>query len=140
MGSLFTVLSVGMHGAGMSEVSTGDNLVFEATGKPSLIDLGIALTRPFGTMAWQGHYGEGPVQFEFVRAHHRQLWMLLPSDDGLAECRAALLRSIQAGRFPLELLIPDKLSPGSAGGFFEQVIRKGSGDSKSPAIAWGVIA
>ena len=203
VGSLFTVLSVGLYGVNMAGVSTGDSVVviglgtvglgaaaaaaargarvvgvdprercrtvarrlgawetvqpdgkdsaaqarsivgeagadfvFEATGKPTLIDLGIALTRPFGTLVWQGHYGEGAVQFEFVRAHHKQLRMLFPCDDGLTECRAALLRSVQAGRLPVELLITDRLTPADAAGFFGQVSRKGSGDSISPVIAW----
>jgi 2-desacetyl-2-hydroxyethyl bacteriochlorophyllide A dehydrogenase len=203
VGSLFTVLSVGLYGVNMAGVSTGDSVVviglgtvglgvaaaaaargarvvgvdprercrtvarrlgawetvqpdgkdsaaqvrsivgeagadfvFEATGKPALIDLGIALTRPFGTLVWQGHYGEGPVQFEFVRAHYKQLRMLFPCDDGLTECRAALLRSVHDGRLPVELLITDRLTPADAAGFFGQVSRKGSGDSISPVIAW----
>lgn len=203
VGSLFTVLSVGLHGVDMAGVSTGDSVVviglgtvglgvtaaaaargarvvgvdprercrtvarrlgaqetvqpdgkdsaaqvrsivgeagadfvFEATGKPALIDLGIALTRPSGTLVWQGHYGEGPVQFEFVRAHHKQLRMLFPCDDGLTECRAALLRRVRDGQLPVELLITDRLTPANAAGFFGQVSREGSGDSISPVIAW----
>jgi 2-desacetyl-2-hydroxyethyl bacteriochlorophyllide A dehydrogenase len=114
----------------------GADFVFEATGHKSLIDLGVELTRPFGTLVWQGHYGEGPVQFKFVRAHHKQLRMLFPCDDGLAESRAALLRSVRGGRLPVELLITDRLSPAEAAGFFGHVSRKGSGDSISPVIAW----
>jgi hypothetical protein len=62
--------------------------------------------------------------------------MLFPCDDGLTECRAALLRSVQDGRLPVELLITDRLTPADAAGFFGQVSRKGSGDSISPVIAW----
>jgi threonine dehydrogenase-like Zn-dependent dehydrogenase len=115
------------------------DFVFEATGKASLIDLGIALTRPFGTLIWQGHYGEGPVEFEFVRVHHKQLRMLFPCDDGLAECRAALLRSVQDGLLPVELLITDRLSPANAAGFFAGLPER----QRAPAIAdhrMGVIA
>jgi len=203
VGSLFTVLSVGLHGVDMAGVSMGDSvvviglgtiglgvvaaaaargarvvgvdlrercctvarrlgawetvrpdgadtatlvrsitgqagadIVFEATGHRSLIDVGIALTRPQGTLVWQGHYGEGPVEFEFVRAHHKQLRMLFPCDDGLTECRAALLRSVRDGRLPVELLITDRLGPAEAAAFYGQVSRQGSGDSISPVISW----
>lgn len=116
--------------------AAGADFVFEATGRRELIDLGITLTRPSGTLVWQGHYGEGTVGFEFVRAHHKQLHMLFPCDDGLEECRAALLRSVQDGRLPAELLITDRLSPDEAAEFFGAVSRKGSGDSISPIIRW----
>ncbi|MCU1491276.1 MAG: Alcohol dehydrogenase, zinc-binding domain protein, partial [Acidimicrobiaceae bacterium] len=61
---------------------SGADFVFEATGLPHLVDFGIALTRPFGAFVWQGHYGEGPVAFDFVRAHHKRLRMFFPCDDG----------------------------------------------------------
>jgi 2-desacetyl-2-hydroxyethyl bacteriochlorophyllide A dehydrogenase len=114
----------------------GADFVFEATGHRSLIDLGIALTRPFGTFVWQGHYGDGPVPFEFVRAHHKRLRMFFPCDDGLAECRAALLRSVESGMLPVDALITDRLSPAEAVSFFAAVRAEGSGDSISPIIAW----
>ena len=115
---------------------SGADFVFEATGRRALVELGIALTRPSGTLVWQGHYGEGPVEFEFVRAHHKQLRMLFPCDDGLKKSRAALLRSVQDGRLPVELLITDRLSPEEAAEFFSAVSRNGSGDSISPIIRW----
>lgn len=114
----------------------GADFVFEATGHRSLIDLGIALTRPFGTFVWQGHYGDGPVPFEFVQAHHKRLRMFFPCDDGFAECRAALLRSVGSGTLPADALITERLSPAEAATFFAAVRDKGSGESVSPLIAW----
>jgi threonine dehydrogenase-like Zn-dependent dehydrogenase len=114
----------------------GADFVFEATGRRSLVDPAIALTRPFGTFVWQGHYGDGPVPFEFVQAHHRRLRMLFPCDDGLVECRAALLRSIAIGALPAHELITDRLGPEQAPAFFAGVREHGSSESISPIIAW----
>lgn len=118
----------------------GADFVFEASGHRSLIDLGVALTRPYGTFIWQGHYGDGAVPFNFVQAHHKRLRMFFPCDDGLAECRAALLRSVACGMLPAGALITDRLSPAQAASFFTAVRAQGSGDAVSPVIAWGVRA
>jgi 2-desacetyl-2-hydroxyethyl bacteriochlorophyllide A dehydrogenase len=116
--------------------AAGADFVFEATGQAALIDAAIALVKPFGTFVWQGHYGEGQVSFEFVKAHEKRLRMVFPCDDGLGEVRAALLRNIDSGSLRTDGLITDRLSPEQAPTFFQRVRDNGSGESISPVIRW----
>ena len=88
--------------------------VFESTGLPELVDVGIGLCRPFGTFVWQGHYGSGRAHFDFLPAHHKRLKMIFPRDDGFAEYRAAVMRSIERGS--LMLVDPNHGPPVALGG------------------------
>ncbi len=69
--------------------SNGADFVFESTGRPDCVDMGIRLCRPFGCFVWQGNYGDGQISFEFLEAHHRRLRMVFPCDDGYRPYRKA---------------------------------------------------
>jgi 2-desacetyl-2-hydroxyethyl bacteriochlorophyllide A dehydrogenase len=114
----------------------GADYVFEATGLPELVDIGIGLTRPFGTFVWQGHYGSGRASFEFLAAHQRRLRMVFPCDDGFADYRAAVMRGIDRGALAPAALITDHLSASEAPSFFERVCQQGTGTSISAVIRW----
>ncbi len=114
----------------------GADYVFEATGLPELVDIGIGLTKPFGTFVWQGHYGSTRAGFEFLPAHHRRLKMIFPCDDGFTEYRAAVMRSIDRGALAPANLITDHLSASEAPSFFRRVREHGTGNSISAVIRW----
>ncbi|HMK96660.1 MAG TPA: zinc-binding dehydrogenase [Acidimicrobiales bacterium] len=114
----------------------GADYVFESTGLPELVDVGISLTRSFGTFVWQGHYGSGRAHFNFLPAHHKRLKMIFPCDDGFAEYRSAVMRSIDRGSLLPAGLITDRLSPSEAPSFFSHVCENGSGASISAVIRW----
>jgi 2-desacetyl-2-hydroxyethyl bacteriochlorophyllide A dehydrogenase len=96
----------------------GADFVFESTGRPECVDAGIRMCRPFGCFVWQGNYGEGPVCFEFLEAHHRRLRMVFPCDDGYRAYRRASLQAVASGAMPWGEVITHRISYNEIADFY----------------------
>lgn len=60
--------------------------------------------------------------------------MIIPCDDGFAEDRAAVIRSIDRGSLPPKDFITDRLLPSEAPSLFSHLCESGSGSSISAVI------
>jgi 2-desacetyl-2-hydroxyethyl bacteriochlorophyllide A dehydrogenase len=112
----------------------GADFVFESTGRPECIDAGIAMCRQFGCFVWQGNYGDGPVSFEFLEAHHRRLRMVFPCDDGYRAYRRASLQAVATGAMPWGEVITQRISYEEMPGFYADIFHH-----KGPSVVGAVV-
>lgn len=101
----------------------GYAVVFECTGLPACLQPTMALCRPRGHFVWQGNYGQAPLPFDFLTPHNRQLTMHFPCDDGLAPCRAAVMRQLALGILPWRQTITHRVAATAAPAFFDSINR-----------------
>ena len=111
--------------------------VFEATGLHALIDPAIRVCREGGTFVWQGNYGEGPVSFEFLSAHMKQIRMAFPCNDGLEPARAAVIRAMADGTLPWERTISHVVPSHDAPEFYAAVRNRTLPQMTAAVIEWG---
>jgi 2-desacetyl-2-hydroxyethyl bacteriochlorophyllide A dehydrogenase len=115
---------------------TGADFVFESTGRPECIDAGIRMCRPFGCFVWQGNYGNGPVSFEFLEAHHRRLRMVFPCDDGYQAYRRASLQAIASGAMPWGEVVTQRISCTEMPGFYADIFHGKGGSVIGALVNW----
>jgi threonine dehydrogenase-like Zn-dependent dehydrogenase len=111
--------------------------VFESTGLPKLIDPAICICKAGGVFVWQGNYGQGPVCFDFLAAHMKQLRMLFPCNDGLEPTRAAVIRAMSDGSLPWERTISHVIPAEDAVRFYEAVRNGETQNMTAAVIEWG---
>jgi 2-desacetyl-2-hydroxyethyl bacteriochlorophyllide A dehydrogenase len=114
----------------------GVDFVFESTGRPDSVDMGIRMLRQFGAFVWQGNYGEGQISFEFLEAHHRRIRMVFPCDDGYRPSRQAVMTSLSNGWLKWDLTMTDRMEVQDAPAFYSRILTKGLGDTLGAAIHW----
>ncbi|MEX0887031.1 MAG: zinc-binding dehydrogenase [Phycisphaeraceae bacterium] len=112
------------------------DVVFECTGSPACLDPAIAMCRTHGTFVWQGNYGEQPVSLKFLGAHNRRLTMYFPCDDGLAPCRAAVLKNMARGVLPWHETITHELEPSDAAPLLNRMLAGEGGDVLGAVVHW----
>ncbi|MCU1556623.1 MAG: zinc-binding alcohol dehydrogenase family protein [Microbacteriaceae bacterium] len=114
----------------------GVDFVFESTGLRDSIDMGITLLRQFGCFVWQGNYGEGPISFQFLEAHHRRIRMVFPCDDGYRPSRQAVMSSLSNGWLKWDLTMTDRMEADDAPAFYKRILDNGLGTVLGAAIHW----
>lgn len=114
----------------------GVDFVFESTGRPDSVDLGIRLLRQFGCFVWQGNYGEGQISFEFLEAHHRRIRMVFPCDDGYRPARRAVMTSLSEGWLKWDLTMTDRMDASEAPAFYERILTEGLGNVLGASMRW----
>ena len=98
MGASHTINADGLSSdeltARVQEIQPGGaDVVFEGSGVPSCLDLAVpAGPASEANRVFLGHYGKEPVSFNYLVPHGKQLTAFFPCNDGLAPCRAAVLR------------------------------------------------
>lgn len=100
----------------------GARTVFEATGRPALLDAAVALAQPEGTLVLQGNYGAAPLPFAFLPAHGRRLTWRFPCDDGGPAARAAVLDLMARGALPWARVITHRLTPAEAPAVYTRLL------------------
>jgi 2-desacetyl-2-hydroxyethyl bacteriochlorophyllide A dehydrogenase len=115
---------------------SGADFVFESTGRPDCIDAGIRLCRPFGCFVWQGNYGDGPISFEFLEAHHRRLRMVFPCDDGYRPYRQASLQAMASAAMPWDKVITHRISYQDMPMFYSEIYGGNAGDVVGAVVNW----
>jgi 2-desacetyl-2-hydroxyethyl bacteriochlorophyllide A dehydrogenase len=114
----------------------GVDFVFESTGRPDSIDLGIRLLREYGCFVWQGNYGTGQISFEFLEAHRRRLRMVFPCDDGWRPSRQAVMTSLSNGWLNWDLTMTDRVESKDAPAFYSRILTDGLGSSLGASVHW----
>lgn len=114
----------------------GADFVFEATGHPSLIDLGISLCRREGCFVWQGNYGVGQISFEFQKAHVGRLRMVFPCGDGGRPYEEAVMTSLANKWLRWEETITDRVEAADAPALYEKIRADGAGNILGATIHW----
>jgi 2-desacetyl-2-hydroxyethyl bacteriochlorophyllide A dehydrogenase len=115
----------------------GADVVFEATGMPACLDPAFALARLQGKFVFLGNYGNAPISFHFLVPHGKQLTAFFPCNDGLAPCRAAVLRNIGSGAIPWEKTITHRIAADEAPALYEKINRNAVPDMMGAVIQWG---
>jgi 2-desacetyl-2-hydroxyethyl bacteriochlorophyllide A dehydrogenase len=116
--------------------SSGADFVFESTGRPDCVDMGIRLCRPFGCFVWQGNYGDGQISFEFLEAHHRRLRMVFPCDDGYRPYRKASLEAVALGAMPWGEVITHRISYEEMPAFYSDIYNGKAGSVIGAVVNW----
>jgi len=114
----------------------GVDFVFESTGHRDSIDMGITLLREFGCFVWQGNYGEEPISFQFLEAHHRRIRMVFPCDDGYRPARQAVMTSLGSGWLDWNLTMTDHIEADDSPDFYKRIYEKGLGDVLGASVRW----
>jgi 2-desacetyl-2-hydroxyethyl bacteriochlorophyllide A dehydrogenase len=114
----------------------GADFVFESTGRPECIDAGIKMCRMFGCFVWQGNYGDGPVQFEFLEAHHRRLRMVFPCDDGYRPYRRASLQAMASGAMPWGEVVTQRISYQEMPAFYADIFHHKGASVVGAVVNW----
>lgn len=114
----------------------GADFVFESTGRPECIDAGIRMCKPFGCFVWQGNYGDAPVQFQFLEAHHRRLRMVFPCDDGYRAYRRASLQAMATGAMHWENVITHRLSHSQMPKLYEEIYKGENKNIVGAVVNW----
>jgi len=111
----------------------GADVVFESTGIPACIDPAMALCRTHGKFIYQGNYGQAPVSYNFLVPHGKRLTTFYPCDDGLAKCRAAVLKNMATGALRWGEVITHRAEADEAPALYAS-IRDGNADAVLGAV------
>ncbi len=114
----------------------GADYVFESTGRRDCIDPAIKMCGRFGCLVWQGNYGMGQIDFNFLEAHYRGLRMVFPCDDGFRPFREASLHAVAMGTMAWERVITHRLSYREVASFYSEVFRGGGRDVIGAVVDW----
>lgn len=115
----------------------GADVVFEATGIPACLDPAFALARLHGKFVFLGNYGNAPISFHFLVPHGKQLTAFFPCNDGLAPCRAAVLRNIGSGAIPWAKTITHRVTAAEAPDLYAAINRNAIPEMMGAVIQWG---
>lgn len=114
----------------------GADVVFEGSGVPACLDLAFPLARLRGKFVFLGHYGKEPVSFNYLVPHGKQLTAFFPCNDGLAPCRAAVLRNIATGAIPWEKTITHRVAASESPDLYAKINREELPDLFGAVIRW----
>lgn len=114
----------------------GADVVFEATGIPTCLDTAFTLCRRHGKFVFLGNYGNAPIAFHFLVPHGKELTAYFPCNDGLAPCRAAVLRNIASGAIPWHRTISHRVLWEEAPAFFDGINRGQVVDLLGAVVRW----
>ncbi|MCH2667924.1 MAG: zinc-binding alcohol dehydrogenase [Deinococcales bacterium] len=114
----------------------GVDVVIEATGDPENIDRAIAATKIEGKFVWQGHYGQGPVSFDFVTAHAKRVRMFFPRGDGGEAARKAWLRVMGSGALKWDRTITHRVEACEAPALYRRINSLKNTDVIGALIHW----
>lgn len=114
----------------------GADVVFEGSGVPACLDLAFPLARLRGKFVFLGHYGKEPVSFNYLVPHGKQLTAFFPCNDGLAPCRAAVLRNIATGAIPWEKTISHRVAASESPDLYAKINREELPDLFGAVIRW----
>ncbi len=114
----------------------GADIVFEGSGIPACLDLAFPLARVRGKFVFLGHYGKAPLSFHFLVPHARQLTAFFPCNDGLAPCRAAVLRNIATGAIPWQKTITHRIDACDAPDLYAKINRDEMPELMGAVIRW----
>lgn len=114
----------------------GANIVFEGSGIPACLDLAFPLARTHGKFVFLGNYGNAPISFHFLVPHGKQLTAFFPCNDGLAPCRAAVLRNIATGAIPWQKTITHCVDAADAPALYAAINRDEVPDMMGAVIRW----
>ena len=124
-------------GARVREIAPdGADVVFEATGIPECIDPSMALCRTHGTFVYQGNYGQAPVSYNFLVPHGKRLTTFYPCDDGLAKCRAAVLKNMATGALKWAEVITHRVTAAEAPALYGSIRDGNAGAVLGAVINW----
>jgi L-iditol 2-dehydrogenase len=102
--------------------SGGADVVFEAAGRESLVDAGLALCATDGRFVFMSDYGDADVTFGFRTAHTKELTALFPCGDGGADCRRRALDGIATEDIHWKQVIETVLTPADAPAFYDRLL------------------
>jgi len=114
----------------------GADVVFEASGNPACVDTALSLCRDRGKFVFQGNYGAGPLNFEFLVPHGRQVTAYFPCDDGYQPCREAVLKFMASGAMKWQETITHRLTADEAPRFYDAINRGKVEDVVGAVIKW----
>ena len=114
----------------------GADVVFEGSGIPACLDLAFPLARLHGKFVFLGHYGKAPISFNYLVPHAKQLTAFFPCNDGLAPCRAAVLRNIATGAIPWHKTITHRVDATEAPELYTKINRDEMPGLMGAAIRW----
>ncbi len=114
----------------------GADVVFESTGVGSLIDQAVQLARAHGKFVFQGNYGAGQIQLNFLEAHVRQLRAFFPCDDGYVPSREAVMRLMASGMLPMEKLITHRVPAAESPALYDRINKGHADDVLGAVIVW----
>lgn len=114
----------------------GADVVFEGSGIPACLDLAFPLARLQGKFVFLGNYGRAPISFNFLVPHGRQLTAFFPCNDGLAPCRAAVLRNIASGAIPWQKTISHRVDASDAPELYAKINRDEIPDLLAAVVRW----
>lgn len=114
----------------------GADVVFEGSGYPECLDLAFPLARLRGKFVFLGHYGKEPVSFNYLTPHAKQLTAYFPCNDGLAPCRAAVLRNIATGAIPWGKTVTHRVDADEAPQLYDRINRNQIPDLLAAVIRW----
>ena len=114
----------------------GADVVFEGSGIPACLDLAFPLARLHGKFVFLGHYGKAPVSFNYLVPHVKQLTAFFPCNDGLAPCRAAVLRNIATGAIPWHKTITHRVDSSESPDLYAKINRDEMPGLMGAAIRW----
>ncbi|NLX04521.1 MAG: zinc-binding alcohol dehydrogenase [Phycisphaerae bacterium] len=117
-------------------VPDGADVVFEASGNPKCVDLGIALCRREGKFVFQGNYGAGPLSFRFLEAHNRRIRAFFPCDDGYVPSRRTVIKLMAEGALDWGRTITHRLDAREAPKFYDDVNRGRVKNLLGAVIRW----
>jgi 2-desacetyl-2-hydroxyethyl bacteriochlorophyllide A dehydrogenase len=115
----------------------GADVVIEATGVGALVDVAMRMVKPEGTFIFQGNYGLGPLPFEFMVPHAKQVRAFFPSDDGYHPCERAVMRLLAMGVLPLDKAVTHRVAAADAPAFYHAINQGESSDVCGAVIRWG---
>ncbi|MAF12140.1 hypothetical protein CMK11_16975 [Candidatus Poribacteria bacterium] len=111
----------------------GADVVFECTGIPACLDPAIAMCRTHGKFVHQGHYGQAPISYNYSVPHGKRLTTFYPCDDGLANCRTAVLKNMAMGALAWGEVITHRVQAADAPDLYAS-IRDGASDGVLGAV------
>ncbi|MCB9147991.1 MAG: zinc-binding dehydrogenase [Caldilineaceae bacterium] len=114
----------------------GADVVFEGSGVAACLDLAFPLARRLGKFVFLGNYGNAPISFHFLVPHGKQLTAFFPCNDGLAPCRAAVLRNIATGAIPWHKTITHRVAATEAPALYAAINRNAMPDMLGAVIQW----
>ena len=114
----------------------GADVVFESTGVAACIDPAMALCRTHGKFVYQGNYGQAPVAYNFLVPHGKRLTTFYPCDDGLAKCRAAVLKNMAMGALAWGEVITHRVDAAQAAELYSSIRDGNAGNVLGAVIHW----
>ena len=112
------------------------NACRSGSGIPACLDLAFPLARTHGKFVFLGNYGNAPISFHFLVPHGKQLTAFFPCNDGLAPCRAAVLRNIATGAIPWEKTITHRVEAADAPALYAAINKNEVPDMMGAVIKW----